>query len=446
MAELVKKKEIPFEFFKCGTKKELFCTICFFIGFFSCLPVGAFPQYTTVFSIVLALTMVLCFFDETFFLYSALFMFMRYKMLIGGTPVYRIYSYLVVIRFILDLPKVKMRVTYLPALIVFVFHSMFALSRATSVRVGLNIAVDCIIIYIVLFYILSDDRLFRKYIMAFMLGGLTSGVYGWTNSDMAVDINVRGAGLQKVHRNFGSLGDPNFAGLYYSSCIYASLLLKSVPKWAKAVLVALFAAMILETVSLSAVLSVIAIGIIVLILKFKGKSVFIIAPALLSVAAAVVIALSVPQIRHIKAVSDLIIRVTEKLMYISSGRLDLLTTDRYPIWKTAMQIFLRKDLLGKLFGGTVITVSYIDTTVMSIACHQSLIQAILDFGIIGTMLIYIPLWFVIIYRIITHMKKNSGYEAEDIAIIRIIFALAFIIFGMTVDLFVDWAYLFFYFI
>lgn len=446
MAEIARKRETPFEFLKCGSKRELFCTICFFIGFFSCLPVGAFPQYSSIFAIILAITMVLCFFDETFFLYSALFMFMRYKMLIGETPVYRIYSYLVVIRFLRDLPNIKMRVTYLPALIVFAFHSIFALSKVTSIRLGLNIVVDCMIIYIVLFYVLSDDRLFRKYIMAFILGGITSGVYGWTNSDMVVDINVRGAGLEKVRRNFGSLGDPNFAGLYYSSCIYAALLIKSVPKWVKALLAAVFMAMILETASLSAVLSVFVIGIIVLILKFRGKSLLIIAPAILAVGAAVVIALSVPQIRNLKAVSGLIIRVTEKLMYISSGRLDLLTTDRYPIWKTAMSIFVRKNLFGKLFGGTVITVDYIDTTVMSIACHQSLIQAILDFGIIGTALIYIPLWIVIIYRIITHMKKRPGYKAEDIAIIRIIFALGFIIFGMTVDLFVDWAYLFFYFI
>ena len=69
----------------------------------------------------------------------------------------------------------------------------------------------------------------RKFLFAFLLGGVTSGVYGWLNKDVSVDINVSGAGAHTVNRNFGALGDSNFAGLFYSLCIIITIVLKKIP-------------------------------------------------------------------------------------------------------------------------------------------------------------------------------------------------------------------------
>ena len=426
-------------------KRRLFDAV-FLLGFLCCLVPGPLPGFTAHASVILTLCIVACFFDENFYLYTALFMYMRYRMLLGDTPVFRIYSYMVVLRFLLDLPKTKFRVAYFSALFVFMLHSLFAMPQLESYRVGLNVIVDCALAYIILLNVLDKPELFRKFIYTFLLGGVASGVYGWTNTDVSVDINVAGAGAQTVNRNFGALSDSNFAGLFYSICIVASVAVKGIPKWLRTAAVALFGIMLVQTASISALIILAVLLVLYIILKFRAKSLIILTAVFVAAAAVVAVILATPQLREIEAISGLIIRINEKLSYIPRGRWDLLTTDRYAIWTEAMDIFFSKGIVGQLIGGSVITVMAIDYSVISIACHNSYIQSLLNFGVLGTLLVYIPLFGVFVYRILKHFSQSGGYETEDVKILQLVFNFAFIVFGFTVDFFIDWAFMIFYFI
>ena len=426
-------------------KRRIFDAV-FLLGFLCCLVPGSMPNLTVYVSALLVLCIVVCFFDENFYLYTALFMYMRYIMLIGDTPAFRVYSYLVVLRFLIDLPKTKFRVAYIPALFVFFMHSVFAMPELTSMRVGLNVIVDATLVYIILLKVLERPELFRKFIYAFLLGGVASGVYGWTNPDMTVDINVAGAGAQTVDRNFGALSDSNFAGLFYSICAVGAIAVKGLPKLLKIAAAAFFGVLLLQTASLSALLILIALLVLYIILKYRARSIIILTVAFIVFVIAVAVILATPQLREIDAIAGLIIRINEKLSYIPRGRWDLLTTDPYAIWSEAMNIFFSKDFWGQLIGGDVITVMAIDYSVIEIACHNSYIQALLNFGVIGTILVYIPMFCVFTYRMLRHFSNDAGYETEDIKILQLIFNFAFIVFGFRVDFFIDWAYLVFYFI
>lgn len=100
--------------------------ILLLVSWVMCLLVGKFSQYTMVLSGIMLICILISFFDDSLYLYAALFMFFRYKMLIGDTPVFRAYTYLIVLKFLLDLPKYKVRVAYFPALFVFIMHCIFA--------------------------------------------------------------------------------------------------------------------------------------------------------------------------------------------------------------------------------------------------------------------------------------------------------------------------------
>lgn len=426
-------------------KKRLFYDLVFLAGFLFSLIPGPMPNLSSLASLLLLCCIAVSFFDENFYLYMAIFIYLRYRLLLGDSPAFRLYSYLVVLRFLIDLPKTKFRIAYLPALFVFFMHSIFATGRFENMRVGLNVIVDCVLVFVVLLRVLADDRLMRKFIFVFMLGGVASGIYGWTNDSFTKNINISGAGAQTVSRNFGALSDANFAGLFYSLCIICTITLKNLKWWVRGIFLALFGIMLLQTASLSALLITGVLTVFYIILKFRGKSIIILTALFFAMAAAVVIILSVPQLREIPAISGLIIRITEKLSYIPRGRWDLLTTDRSAIWGEALGIFSRKDLWGKLVGGTVITVMVIDKSVISIACHNSYIQSILNFGILGTLVIYIPLLVVFCYRILKHFTTPKGYEKEDIKMLQLIFSFAFIVFGFTVDFFVDWPFMMLYF-
>ena len=426
--------------------KRRFYDIVYIIGFLCSLVPGPFPSLTNVASLLLLGCIAISFFDENFYIYIALFIYLRYRLLLGDTPVYRFYSYLVVLRFLIDLPKVKFRVAHLPALFVFLLHSLFATGRFENIRIGLNVIVDCVLIYVILLKLLADNRLMRKFLFTFLLGGVASGVFGWTNDEFTKAINVSGAGAQTVSRNFGALSDANFAGLFYSLCIICTITVKGMPLWMRGIFLALFGIMLLETASLSALLILFTLGVLLIILKFRGKSIIILTLGIVAAVVGVSIILAVPQLRNIPAIQGLIIRVTEKLSYIPRGRWDLLTTDRWDIWQQALAVFASKGLWGKLMGGSVVTVMVIDYSIMSIACHNSYLQGILNFGILGTLLIYIPLFVVFIYRILKHFIKKPNYEGEDIKMLQLIFVFGFIVFGFTVDFFIDWPFMMLYFI
>ena len=430
---------------KAAFKRKVYDAI-YLIGFMCSLIPGPFPHLSSIASLMLLACIAVCFFDENFYLYMALFIYLRYRLLLGDTPAYRLYSYLVVVKFVLELKNIKFRISYLPALLVFLMHSLFATGRFESIRVGLNVIVDCVLVYIVLLKILSDNRLMRKFLFAFMLGGLSSGIFGWTNDEFTKAINISGAGAQTVSRNFGALSDANFAGLFYSLCIVVTVVVKNISWWVKAIFLVLFAIMVLQTASLSALLILFTLMVLYIILKFRGKSVIILSLGLLAFIVVVSVILAVPQLREIDAIAGLIIRITEKLSYIPRGRWDLLTTDRWDIWQDAIAAFSQKGLWGKLVGGSVVTVMVIDYSVMSIACHNSYLQSILNFGIIGTFLIYLPLFTIFVYRMLKHFSKKSGYEGDDIKMLQLIFMFAFIVFGFTVDFFIDWPFMMLYFI
>lgn len=426
-------------------KKRLFYDCVFIAGFLFSLIPGPMPSLSSVASLLLLGCIAVSFFDENFYLYMAIFIYLRYRLLLGDSPAFRIYSYLVLIKFLMDLPKTKFRVAYLPALFVFLMHSIFATGRFENMRVGLNVIVDVVLVFVVLLKVLENDNLMRKFMIAFMLGGVASGIYGWTNSEFTKDINISGAGAQTVSRNFGALSDANFAGLFYSLCIVCSITIKNLKLWVRGIFLALFAVMLLQTASLSAILITCVLTVFYIILKFRKKSIIILSAALFVAVLGIVIILSVPQLREIPAISGLIIRITEKLSYIPRGRWDLLTTDRSAIWGEALGIFNSKELWGKLIGGSVITVMVIDKSLISIACHNSYIQSILNFGIIGTVVIYLPMLLVFGYRLLKHFSTPKGYEKEDIKMLQLIFTFAFIVFGFTVDFFIDWPFMMLYF-
>lgn len=426
-------------------KRKIFDLI-FAFAFICCLIPGPLGSLTSVASMLLLACIAVSFFDENFYLYMALFIYLRYRLLLGDTPAYRLYSYLVVLRFMIDIPKVKFRVAYFPALFIFFMHSIFATGRFESFRIGLNVIVDCALVYIILLKLLSDNRLMRKFIFAFMLGGVSSGVFGWTNDEFTKAINVSGAGAQTVSRNFGALSDANFAGLFYSLCIICTMTVKGIPLWLRGIFLALFAVMLLETASLSALLILFSLSVLLIILKFRAKAFFILTFMFVALVVGVAVILAVPALRNIDAIAGLIIRVTEKLSYIPRGRWDLLTTDRWDIWQQALAVFSSKSWWGKLIGGSVVTVMVIDYSVMSIACHNSYLQSILNFGILGTVIIYVPLFAIFVYRLYKHFSKKDGYEGEDIKMLELIFSFAFLIFGMTVDFFIDWPFMLLYFI
>lgn len=437
-------------------RKQKFYDIVFIIGFLCCLIPGTVPALIMPASALLVLCIAVSFFNKNFYCYAALFMFVRYIMLVGDTPAYRLYSYMITLKFLVDIFKLKFRIEYIPAIFVIILHSLFALPPIASeyfdmplsrgIRIGFNVIVDIILAYIIVVRIREDNNLLRKFFYVFMLGGIASGFYGWFNPDVSVNINISGAGVHTVNRNFGALSDSNFAGFYYSLCVMSAVVLKGIPLKLRIALGFVFLVLILQTASLSALLILGLLICFYIVLRFRFKSIFILTALFVVGVVSLSLLLTIPQFRKIEMIAGLIIRIEEKLSYIPRGRWDLLTTDRTALWGLAWNVFMNKPIWGKLIGGSVLTVVATDYSIFPTAVHNSYIQSLLNFGIGGTLMIYLPLFAVFVTRLFKHFSKESGYENEDLKIMQMLYVFIFIVFGSTVDFFVDWPLMIFYFI
>lgn len=426
---------------------ELYYDAAFVLSLLCCSLVGKFPQYSLPLSGVMVLCFASSFFSDNLFLYEAIFLYMQNKMVIGGTTAYRFYSYLLVLRFLFELPRLRFRLGYVPPLIVFALHCVMATGRY-DMRLGLNVLVDVFVVYIVLCRVMSDDKLTRKFLLAFLLGMVISGIYGFTAEDAFKDISITGGGSETVNRNFGALGDANYAGFFYDMAFIIAVTIKGLPRLVKLGFAGFALVLLLGTASLSAMLVLSVMLCCLLVLKLRKKAI----PILIALAVAGVLGLSmlltIPFFRRIPQISGLILRIVEKMRYLQMGRWDMLTTDRADLWAAALNLFANKSIAGKLFGGSVITVALNVTKILATnwACHQSYIQALVNFGIVGLLAIYLPVIVIFFYRLCNHMLRPRNYDNEDIKIIQMMSVFAFLVFGTSIDFFVEWRYLFFLFL
>lgn len=415
------------------------------VAWLTCALCGAFPGLNTLLSMVFLCCILGCWKSNEFFCFIGLFVFFREWMLIGGaaTTVYRIYSYLMVLRFITDIRNAKIRISYLPALLVFTVYLLFAVGKI-NMRFGLNMLADVLAIYIALTYIQQAPHGMSKLLFVMVFGAIASGIFGWTAEAMVV-INV-GDGSTQITRYYGAINDANFAGFFYVVCGITVMHLK-MSRIIRVVLIGLFVFLLLQTTSLSAITLLIVTMLVWVILRFKSKAFLILFGILIFAALATTAIWTIPALNSIPELHSLIARINEKFVFLQAGQWELFTTDRLMIWKNAIRYFNDSSLLVKLFGGRVITLFYADKAALGgLTTHQSNLQSIIDFGILGSIVVYGSFFAIWISRIVRYFVSPEKLEEEPYRRLEILYMAMFFIFGLTVDFFLDWRYLLFFFI
>lgn len=211
---------------------------------------------------------------------------------------------------------------------------------------------------------------------------------------------------------------------------------------------AYFFVVLFQTGSLSGLLTCLVALVLVVIMKYRSRSIPFLVLLFFCLIGFAIAAWNVPAVRNIAAIGSIVTRVNEKMMYLALGRWDMLTTGRYDLWQTVVSHFNRQPMLGKLFGGNVITTLMTDESLFhkDLACHQMYLQSLLNFGIVGAITIFLSLASTFVYRIFRFFTVDKRAENSDIKMIQISFVAVFLVFGLSVDYFVDWRFLFFFLI
>lgn len=414
-----------------------------------CLLIGAFEQYTSYFSIALLGVFLLNWNRDEFYLFSAVLLLYweQFYLIAGSTPLYRVYSYLVMIRFFLDIGKVRFRPQFLPTLVVLVSFCVLAATRLSG-RMAMMLMADGLLSYMVLIRLRQSAAMMRKLTVVFALTAVCAGVYGLLAGSMVSYGTGMGANEVEIVRYYGTLIDANYAGCFYNVAIFMVLCSDAFRKWyIRLPLLGVLVYFLLMTASQTALLCLGVCFGVYLILRYRAFGILLLVLYLLAALGVVFVLIRIPNPESLGPLSTIAIRLKATFAEVAQGDLSAATTNRTSLWEIAWDFYVRQSLYKKLLGGNVVTMHlseqyWLDTVG---AVHNSYVQGLLNFGMIGTVIIFGTRIIQTIADAIACLTRNESQLPVDINRCVVIISLIFLLYALTIDIFVDWRALYLYF-
>jgi hypothetical protein len=379
-----------------------------------------------------------------------LFLFFAYLMLIGSRNVYRIYSYLALLKILASLPTAKFRLEYLPAIFVMSIYTLFAMGTANaefSLRYAVRTFIDIIIVFQIVSEVTRKNDVFQRFLFVLALGGIASGIYGMVSGQASEAIIETGTELEVVERLLGAIPDANFVGYLYDMSIIAIISVKGIKPYIRLPIMALLFYFLAKAASISAFVTLCVVLALWLILRFKGIGVVVVFGMLVALSVSVTAILTMPALRENTPFSGLVIRINDKLVYLQRGDWDMVSTERTAVWRTVLSYYRKQPFISQLFGGNVVTTDIVDHPIFkeNFSCHNSILQGLLDFGLVGTLIIFVNFFVIYLGRIVKYLHTDDRLDVKDMDRARILFLTVFFLFGLSVDYFVQWSWLMFFF-
>lgn len=127
----------------------------------------------------------------------------------------------------------------------------------------------------------------------------------------------------------------------------------------------------------------------------------------------------------------------EKILQFQNGGIDDATTERSIIWKEHLEFFWNQDnFLQILFGGNYLTDRGMDYSKFSIVSHQVYIDALICFGVVGTVV-----YIMFIFRML--IKKWNSRKLSNTNQLSFVLLLLWIIYSFVLSMFPFWGFMLF---
>lgn len=424
-------------------------TVSLIIVLLLCATRGMLPQLEQIYSLVIILIILLNWKNREFYLYTAVFMFFveQFYLVAGSTPAFRVYSYLAVIRFALDIGKMRFRPQFIPVIIIFVTFCLISATRIDARR-ALSTLVDAVLSYAVVINLRQDGKLLRKFTVVYVCTAICAGLY----SLMAKTVVTydTGIGVQvTIVRYFGTVGDANFAGLFYDLAFFFALCSDGFKRWYLRVpVLAALLYFIILTASQTALLCLGGGLLLYIILRYRmrGLPIVILVAALMAILLLVLI--NMPELSETNALYTIVSRIQQSANDFGRGNVDDLTTNRSELWRIALDYFDTLPLYKKLIGGSVVTMIISEEFFLKAvgAIHQTYIQGMFNFGIIGALIVFGTRILQTAADIGCCLQCREKEHPLDVTRCIVMSSYCFLMYALTMDLFMDWRALFLYFL
>lgn len=413
-----------------------------------CLLIGKLEEYEQYLSLAMLAVVLLNWKNDELYIMSPIFLLFweQFYVVGGSTPLYRVYSYLLLIRVFLDIGKIRFRPQFIPTLAVFACFCILSVGRM-SMRIGLNLLADALLSYFILTYVRQKLQLMRRLTLVFALAAVCAGCYSLLAETVVSYETGLGAQVEIV-RYYGTVGDANYASCFYNVAIFLTLCSDAMKKWyVRLPILGALVYFLLLTASQTGLLCLILGMCVYLILRYKTMGVLLTLGFCAGAALAVYALLQMPISKDAGMLSTLHNRLLESFGNLESGNVANLTTDRSVLWKIAMDYFSKQTWLNKLIGGNVIATIISEEYFLKAvgAIHQSYIQGLLDFGILGTIVVFGSRIMQTIADGFACLTGKSLQLPADLMRCAVLTSFIFLLYALTLDMFMDWRFLYLYF-
>ncbi len=413
--------------YKSGKRNLDLVTICIVGMFLCCAMIGILPQ-TLLALVVLVLSVVLMFtgkiylaFPIMIFYYSPLDNFM-------GMSVFRYFTFLF-IAYTLGYfyKKISINIAYLAVLLIYFIYSCY-FSLTYDLQRGIFAFFDIMCAYLLVSIYLKNKENLKWFFTVYVLIAVLSFFTGIYTQNFFVDEYEVGV---ETFRNMATFEDPNYMGFFFSLAIFSVIALELFTKRFRIVLTVVLTAMILSTLSMTAIIGNILFWTLYLVVtkKINIKTIIVI---LLIVA--VLLSLYYYGLAHADApvIGPLANRIDGKLGSLMQDDINSFSTGRFDLTQQHLNIFSEQTTFKKLFGFNATNPLKVDLQGSKAAAHNEYVDLLLNIGILGTVIfIGFALW-----RFITLMREYISTKDKSALCFSMIRFIWFY-YAFTLTLFMD---------
>lgn len=407
--------------------------------------------------------MCILFFYDGFYALWGMFLFFEDNMVvIPGLSLFAVYSMLVLLKFfVLDKCEKKIPVFIIPAVIVMLLYALFAMPSADTaaarlgyiesgrtppadsiinMRLIIGYILDSAVIIVLALRFSGNENICRTVCRTIVCTAVFSGIYGYT----AKNVFLYGGDTSDIVRYMASFNDPNYAGFFFNMAIFIVLCLEEFKKpIMKIPLLVVFYYFLVATGSMSGLIFNVVGLVLFTMFKYKYKALIGLTVLAVIVAAAGFAVMKIPKIRNLPAVANMEERIVRQFVNTEENEADM-TSGRAKQWKNYWGYFKNQELERKLFGGNMIMSYSVDQSLkdkFGNVPHQAYISFLLDFGVIGAVIVILFYLGKMAYAFFVICQTNS-----DTTLVLFIIACMWLFYGFGFDYFGDWRFMIYYFV
>lgn len=414
-------------------------SICLWVCYACCALSGFVPQLILSLIVVVCVA-VICSRDDAVAVWPIMIFYYSIFGTVFGISVYRIFTILFLLARFYKNRTLKIQYRIVPSLSVYIYYLAVVVS-AHSVRTMLFAFVDIICaILLVCDHLEDEDKLkkfFSSYVMAALLAFISGLVIGNTESVM----QDYGGTLLTISRFSATFEDPNYMGFFYTVAVFAIVTLKMYRPPVRMVIIVALYGVILTSMSMTAIIGNVLLWTLYLLIRGNIRLKTVATAALVLFVA---ISLYNYGLEHpkVKLIGDMSLRIQDKLNSLFLKDFDSFSTGRTSLSESHLSIFKELSIIRQLFGGRAVNSYYIDVAHgANYSAHNEYIDMLLNVGMVGWVIMYGSIGINAIKKVLLFRKKK-----ERTLLCGMMINLAWLYYVATLTVFLDFRYMFAFFI